>query len=152
MSQEMENTNTNTNTNTNFNPNIHVENLCENHLFFRKKENYRKVNYKKQKKTKKIRVYDDSCKYYIKMTQQIHQIAHHSKSFYTYEKAEFLDLTKIENASFKKIALSTKSGMEKKVCKQAGALGASFLVRSALRQIRANTSDSTTKATRAHLQ
>ena len=109
MSQEMENTNTNTNTNTNFNPNIHVENLCENHLFFRKKENYRKVNYKKQKKTKKIRVYDDSCKYYIKMTQQIHQIAHHSKSFYTYEKAEFLDLTKIENASFKKIALTSTS-------------------------------------------
>ena len=45
MSQEMENTNNNTN--TIFNPNIHVENLCENHLFFLKKENYIKVNCKK---------------------------------------------------------------------------------------------------------
>ena len=43
------------------------------------------------------------------MTQQIHQIEDHSTSFYTYEKAEFLDLTKIENASFKKIALSSSS-------------------------------------------
>jgi len=111
MSQEMENTDTN----TIFNPNIHVENLCENHLFFRKKEkcikvNWKKENYKKEKKSKKICVYDDSCKYYIKITQQIHQIPKYKTYFYTYEKAEFLDLTKIENASFKKIVLSSTSG------------------------------------------
>lgn len=100
MSQEMENTN------TILNPNIHVESLCENHLFFRKKD---KENYKKEKKSKKICVYDDSCKYYIKMTQQIHQIPNYKTYFYTYEKAEFLDLTKIEDTSFKKIALSSTS-------------------------------------------
>jgi hypothetical protein len=100
------------NTNTNLNPNIHVENLCENHLFFRKKdkENCIKVNYKKEKKSKKICVYDDSCKYYIKITQQIHQIPNYKTYFYTYEKAEFLDLTKIEDSTFKKIALSNSSG------------------------------------------
>jgi hypothetical protein len=95
MSQEMDNTN------------IVVDNLIGNHLFFRKKENLKSF---KQKKTKKIRIYDDFSKYYIKMIQQIHQIPEYSTFFHTYEKAEFLEFTKIEDSSsFKKISLSPEN-------------------------------------------
>lgn len=98
MSQEMENIN------------IDVDNLFDNHLFFRK-ENCIKENWKKQKKTKKIRIYDDFSKYYMKMVQQIHQIPDYSTFFHTYEKAEFLEFTKIEDSSssFKKISLSPEN-------------------------------------------
>ena len=54
MSQEMDNTN------------ISVDNLIDNHLFFRKKENLKLF---KQKKTKKIRIYDDFSKYYMNKKQ-----------------------------------------------------------------------------------
>ena len=97
MSQEIEN--------SNFNSNIKIENLLEYHLFFHKKDK-KKI---KLKKNQKIGVFDESCKHYIKMTQQIHQIIGHTQSFHTYEKAEFLDLTKIEDISFKKISFSSEN-------------------------------------------
>ena len=84
--------------------NINVDSILSNHLFFRSTPH--KVP--KASVSKKIRLYDHSCKYYIKITQQIHKITNYKEMFSTYERCECTDLAIIDESYIQKISTSVK--------------------------------------------
>jgi hypothetical protein len=83
------------------NANINVDSIPQ-HLFFRF-NNLNREKYKTNKPQKKICLYDDACKHYMKINQNIRKINNYKNYYHVYEKSEFIDLAQIDESYIHKI-------------------------------------------------
>jgi hypothetical protein len=76
---------------------------------------FSKQNKDKQKdKNKIIRLFDSSCKEYIKITQKIFKIPNANLFFHLYEKVEFIYTTEIDSDFITKISINNKDNKNNK--------------------------------------